>query len=283
MLKTFLINLDRRSDRLIFVKRQLGNLGIDFERISAVDGNCLTDEQKVFLNQPRFALECKRKAVNGEFGCALSHRAVWQRMVDESIPFALVLEDDVQLSSELVSLIAEEKNYHSFDFLNLTLKRPYYDIDAVEIKKSLSQKQLIRPAFWQVIKRKAWRMMEANAIVKWKIYRLHALHNGMIACECDFAPSLACCYIVSLQGAKQMLLASNNLFYPIDKVWHYCGGLLKEGFLAEPLAFQSLDSDIPHRVRFKLTFWQKFIRFFVKGRHWRRRLDVIRMYGWSRV
>jgi glycosyl transferase, family 25 len=283
MLKTFLINLDRRPDRLTFVKQQLENLDIAFERVNAIDGSCLTDEQKAFLNQQRFALECKRKVVNGEIGCALSHQAVWQRMVAENIPYALILEDDVQLKPELASLLADVRNYESFDFLNLALKKPFYDVDAVVVNSFVNKHQIMRPRFWQLFKRRSWRSMERKAIVKWKIFRLHTLSNGMNACECDIAPSLACCYIVSLQGARNMLLASKNLFYPIDKVWHYSGGQLKEAFLVEPLASQSLDSDIPHRVRFRLTLWQKFKRFFVKGRHWQRRFDVVRMYGWTRL
>lgn len=283
MLKTFLINLERRPDRLMFVKQQLENLNIAFERVNAVDGNCLTDEQKAFFNQKRFALECKRKAVNGEIGCALSHQTVWQRMVDENIPYALILEDDVQLKPELVSLLANEKNFQSFDFLNLTLKRPFYDIDVAAVNSCIAHEQFVRPRFWQLVRRRLWRFMESKAIVRWKIFRLHTLCNHMIACECDIAPSLACCYIVSLQGAKNMLQASKNLFYPIDKVWHYSGGRLKEAFLVEPLAFQNLDSDIPHRVRFKLTLGQKIKRFFLKGRHWRRHFDVVKMYGWTRL
>lgn len=283
MLKTFLINLDRRPDRLTFVKQQLENLDVAFERVNAIDGSSLTDEQKAFFNQKRFALECKRKVVKGEIGCALSHLAVWQRIVAENIPYALILEDDVQLKPELASLLADKKNYESFDFLNLTLKKPFYDIDATDINLCVTQQQFIRPQFWQLFKRRSWRFMESKAIVRWKIFRLHTLSNGMIACECDIAPSLACCYIVSLHGARSMLLASKNLFYPIDKIWHYSGGRLKEAFMVEPLASQSLDSDIPHRVRFRLTLWQKFKRFFVKGRHWQRRFDVVRMYGWTRL
>lgn len=283
MLKTFLINLDRRPDRLMFVKQQLVSLGIAFERVSAVDGSCLTDAQKAIFNQQRFALECKRKVVDGEIGCALSHQAVWQQMVAENIPYALILEDDVQLKPELASLLADVQNYESFDFLNLTLKKPFYNVDAAVVNYFVNKHQVVRPRFWQLFKRRSWRSMERKAIVKWKIFRLHTLSNGMTACECDIAPSLACCYIVSLQGAKNMLLASKTLFYPIDKVWHYSGGQLKEAFLVEPLAFQSLDSDIPHRVRFKLTLAQRFKRFFVKGRHWQRLFDVVRMYGWTRL
>lgn len=60
MLKTFAINLERRKDRLQFVKEQLDQLGIDFDRISAIDGNTLKAQQENIINQQKFALECKR-------------------------------------------------------------------------------------------------------------------------------------------------------------------------------------------------------------------------------
>ncbi len=60
MLKTFAINLERRKDRLQFVKEQLDQLGIDFDRISAIDSNTLKAQQGNIINQQKFALECKR-------------------------------------------------------------------------------------------------------------------------------------------------------------------------------------------------------------------------------
>jgi glycosyl transferase, family 25 len=281
MLKTYVINLKRRNDRLQFVKEQLDQLGIVFERVNAVDGNDLSADQRELYDQKKFALECKRQLVNGEIGCALSHRAVWQQMVADKIPYALILEDDVRLKSELVSLLADSECYEAFDFLNLTLKKPIYDIDHASVKFCLDNKHLRRPALWQ--SRHFWRNMEKSAIVKWRIFRLHQLANGMIACECDPAPSLACCYILSLHGAISFLATSEKLFYPIDKVWHHSGGLLKQAFLLDPLAYQAFDSDINNRTRFNLSLVQKIRRYFVKGRRWRRRLDIVRLYGWKRL
>ena len=281
MLKTFVINLERRKDRLQFVKEQLDQLGIDFDRISAIDGNTLTAQQENIVNQQKFALECKRQVVKGEIGCALSHRAVWQKMVEENIPYALILEDDVKLKPELVSLVNHSCCYEAFDFLNLTLKKPIYDIDLASVEKCIENGKLSRPFFWQ--SRSFWRKMEQKAIVKWRIFRLHPLSNGMTACECDPAPSLACCYILSLHGAKNFLATSENLYYPIDKVWHHSAGQLRQAFLIEPLAYQAFDSDISNRVRFHLTLMQKIKRFFVKGRRWRRKLDTVRLYGWTRL
>lgn len=280
MLKTFLINLDRRPDRLQFVKKQLDDLSIPFERFPAVDGTTLTEAQKSILDQQRFLLECKKIPVMGEVGCALSHRAVWQRMVDENLTHALILEDDIHIASQLPSLLAEPHDYQAYDFLNLAIKEPY-QLDVRAVKTCLAQKQLIRPPFWQA--RRSWRMMERDAIVNWRIFRIQPLDNGIIVCECNPAPALACCYILSLKAAKHLLAATEKMYYPIDKAWHYSSGMLRQACLAEPLATQMLDSDIHNRKRVTLTVSQRIQRFWLKNRHWRRRFDVARLYGWTRL
>lgn len=43
-------------------------------------------------------------------------------MVAEIIPYALILKGDVEFTPEQASLLADKRNYKSFDFLNLTLK-----------------------------------------------------------------------------------------------------------------------------------------------------------------
>lgn len=280
MLKTFLINLDRRPDRLDFIKKQLDDLGIIFERISAIDGNNCSDEQLQFFNRTKFSLECKRQLVPGEIGCALSHRLVWQQMVDNQIPYALILEDDIEIDSRLTAILSNPQNYQHLDFLNLAIKEPY-EINVEAVQACTDNQQWIRPHFWQ--SRRLWQQMENKGKVRWKIFKIHSCGNGIYTCECNPAPALACCYIISLQAAREFLSTSENIFYPIDKVWHHSRGLLRQAVLTHRLAVQILDSDIQNRLRFKLTFWQKIKRFFIKSRHWYRRLAIIRLYGWSRL
>ena len=280
MLNTFVINLDRRPDRLHFVKAQLDDLRIPFERFPAIDGQTMSPEQKNVFDESRFLLECKKMPVIGEIGCALSHRAVWQRMVDENLDYALILEDDIRIHPKLAILLADEKNYHRYDFLNLAIKEPY-ELDVHDVITCLEKKQCQRPAFWQ--SRKQWRKMESEAVVDWRIFSIRALGNGMIVCECDPAPALACCYILSQKAAQQLLVATKSLYFPIDKAWHHAGGMLREACLAEPLATQTLDSDILNRKRVLLSLGQRIQRFFVKSRRLQRRWDVLRMYGWTRL
>jgi GR25 family glycosyltransferase involved in LPS biosynthesis len=66
--------------------------------VEAVDGNALAEEErnKVYRHQlhtPHYPFGMN----SGEIGCFLSHRNVWQRMVDANLDAALVLEDDVEL------------------------------------------------------------------------------------------------------------------------------------------------------------------------------------------
>jgi GR25 family glycosyltransferase involved in LPS biosynthesis len=69
--KVILINLDRREDRLEKISTQLDNLGITFERFSAIDGNA--------------------EGINPIVAGRMSHTQVWKKYQGKKI---LVLEDD---------------------------------------------------------------------------------------------------------------------------------------------------------------------------------------------
>jgi glycosyl transferase family 25 len=93
-MRIFLINLDRSPDRLAFMTAQLEVLGLQAERLPAVDGNNVDPS-------PHSSSGLRP----GEIGCFLSHRAAWQRLVASGDTFALVLEDDVRLSQALPDVL----------------------------------------------------------------------------------------------------------------------------------------------------------------------------------
>lgn len=101
-MKTFVVNLDRHPDRLASIDSQLKALNIPFERIAAVDGVKLSQASLGKVYDPEL---CKsvlgRELARGEIGCAMSHLTICQRMQDEGISLACVLEDDAQLSQNL--------------------------------------------------------------------------------------------------------------------------------------------------------------------------------------
>jgi glycosyl transferase family 25 len=75
----------------------------DFERISAVDGSQLEhNELTQFYDVDLSRQQYHSLLTLGEIGCYLSHRKVWQKIVDGQLDFALVLE--TTLSITLISL-----------------------------------------------------------------------------------------------------------------------------------------------------------------------------------
>lgn len=93
----FLINLDRQPGRLRFMQQQLSALGVTPIRISAINGR---DPNERLRSCAAFYAQLSP----GEVGCFESHRRLWQRIVDEGIPAAFVIEDDVILASDFAEL-----------------------------------------------------------------------------------------------------------------------------------------------------------------------------------
>ncbi|GHD07547.1 glycosyltransferase family 25 protein [Tianweitania populi] len=93
-MRIFLINLDHSPDRLAFMTAQLEALGLQAERLAAVEGD------KIDLSP--YAASGLRP---GEVGCFLSHREAWCRLVASGDELALVLEDDVRLSQDLPAVL----------------------------------------------------------------------------------------------------------------------------------------------------------------------------------
>lgn len=97
-MKVFVINLDQDSDRLEVVRRQFERIGVAFERLPAVYGKSLSCQAKRHaLSRFRWWCAVGRPTTDGELGCALSHAAFYRKVVDEDLPIACVVEDDVVL------------------------------------------------------------------------------------------------------------------------------------------------------------------------------------------
>jgi glycosyl transferase family 25 len=93
---SLVITLKRSTTRVEQVRRIIATCPIPCESWDATDGSLLTDNEiaNVYepgLHFPRYPFELSR----GEMGCFLSHRRIWQKMVDENIQRLVVLEDDV--------------------------------------------------------------------------------------------------------------------------------------------------------------------------------------------
>lgn len=93
------INLDRDTERLAFMRDQLGRLHIEFERFAALRGDAVPEALRAYF--PRGT-----PLTVGEIGCYASHLAIMQRVADGALPSPmLVLEDDVALPHDIARTI----------------------------------------------------------------------------------------------------------------------------------------------------------------------------------
>lgn len=87
------INLARRPDRLALMRGQLDALGLEFERVDAVDGKAADLGPGTDLITPI------------ERACAFSHRRAWARFLESGESHCLVMEDDVLVSPHAGKLV----------------------------------------------------------------------------------------------------------------------------------------------------------------------------------
>ena len=91
-LPVYVINLDRRPDRLGTISGDLHRLGLPFERVPAVDARLLPPEDKADRNPLMRA---------GSKACMLSHSEALRRFLASGRSAAMILEDDAELASDL--------------------------------------------------------------------------------------------------------------------------------------------------------------------------------------
>ena len=102
--KIFVINLDTSISRMRESQNQLWNF--DFERVSAIDGSKLDHDALTRFYDAELNYQQYHSVLTpGEIGCYLSHRKVWQKIVNENLDFALVLEDDFINNAALSKLM----------------------------------------------------------------------------------------------------------------------------------------------------------------------------------
>lgn len=92
------ITLRRSTARAEQVRRIIDRCPVPCAVWDASDGTKMSVEQIAEVYQPRLHTpHYPFKLRPGEIGCFLSHRRIWQKMVDESIPRLLILEDDIEM------------------------------------------------------------------------------------------------------------------------------------------------------------------------------------------
>jgi glycosyl transferase family 25 len=103
----WVISLPSAVERRRVVVEGFEQLNIPFELVDGVDGNALSSEEWDRYSRRRSLLETGRPLARGELGCALSHLGLYERMRRESIPRAVVVEDDVVPTADLLPVLRQ--------------------------------------------------------------------------------------------------------------------------------------------------------------------------------
>lgn len=102
---TFFINLDHDVGRREALERQLDALGLPHTRFPGVYGKALSPKELARHYDHARAVAQSRELTVGEVGCALSHLGVYRAMLEQDLPYALILEDDAKLGADVPAVL----------------------------------------------------------------------------------------------------------------------------------------------------------------------------------
>ncbi|CAI2348285.1 unnamed protein product [Caenorhabditis sp. 36 PRJEB53466] len=137
--KIYLINLNRRTERLDRMHKIFDLLGVEYTVMEATDGQKL-EELPAELREYQI-LEgyldpiTKRPMKKGEIGCFLSHYRIWQDVVKNKLQKVIVFEDDLRFAYDGLTRVREVLQ-------DLEASRKPWDLIYLGRKKQSDQQEL---------------------------------------------------------------------------------------------------------------------------------------------
>lgn len=197
----FVISLARAGERRTRIRAHLDALGVQHRIVEAVDGRAMPEAERAALLAPGQNYQA------GVVGCYLSHLAVYQAVVDEQLPVALVLEDDARLSAKVLPLLQAGVPRPDFDYCWLD-SDPHNDRG---------------PVFY-----------DRDAAVE--------LAPGIRAHRLSAGPQTLHAYLISQEGARKRLGEAFPIVKPIDLYDHLSYPIRFSAIVKPKLAWVSEDS-----------------------------------------
>jgi GR25 family glycosyltransferase involved in LPS biosynthesis len=184
----FVINMDRAVDRMRHMRAQCTAHGIQCVRVPGVDASTLPPD----VLRKHITPACLATCTPAVQGCALSHRTVWNTIVDSQLDVALVMEDDAVLAPNFVDGV----------------KRALADV----------------PRDWDVLVLGCFQFCDAKRRYGWmtRMQRplwTHGFRDDPRVWGSVFVPEHfagAHCYLVSAKGARALLRAIPQINDHID-------------------------------------------------------------------
>lgn len=207
-LVVFAINMEHQTERRKHVLSECSKVGLNPIFIKAEDGKKLTcSDIKKHTNQEKAIQTIGRELSKSEIGCALSHKKIYNKIVDESIECALIIEDDIMLKDDFVKIIDSIKHIKFYWELILLGHYSFHNYNKVPSPTS----------FWG---------------------RKQIKKSICFARLCNYGYG-AHGYLVNTVGCKKLLNATDKLYMPID---HYTSSQkFIDVYALEPVAIDICD------------------------------------------
>ena len=185
----FIINLKKDIEKKQHMQKLCQKYNLEVEFIEAVYGKELSQEAiDAIYSEQNSIKEIGRSLSSGELGCLLSHRTIYQRMISENIPEAIILEDDIEFNEKFINFLIIKDNLPR-DAELLLLGYWYSGIKYTSALISFHNRMKISQTH--------------------EIVRFTKKMHGTYA------------YYITIRGAKKILSSlDNNITMPID---HYTG------------------------------------------------------------
>lgn len=227
-LPVFIISLPEETRRRALVTDHLAGHGLDFTFFDATDGRKMNVATHPAYDGPRRRRAHGRDLTGGEMGCLLSHKAAYQKIIDDNLPYALVLEDDVRLGEGFKDVL-EALTHHT---------------DMFDIVRFLGSPKVARGKH-----RKIKRIGEKHHLVRLRT-----------------SPGGAHATLVTNKGAKKLLNAMQKNAFPVDTLlgrgWETGVQALsvQPGLATQDLDMESAIGDTRFDKNIKLEGWER--KFF---------------------
>ncbi|ANB20936.1 hypothetical protein A6F57_08220 [Alteromonas stellipolaris] len=119
-MKILLINLPESVDRLKLFSESAKRYSADYSITTGINISLSDRAMCQEYSERANKFDYYKKLTKGEIGCFLSHRKAWSIIVEQRLPFAIVLEDDVMFEASFRHLgEVIDKFNESWDYIKL--------------------------------------------------------------------------------------------------------------------------------------------------------------------
>ena len=225
--KIFVITLERSVNRQAHINKTLE--GLDYQFFFGADKNNFSLEDLKEKNIYNEALAIKHhrysKPMNpGQIGCALSHKNIYEEIINNGYTKTLILEDDVEAIIEPINLFSEIIKELPDDWELL-----YFDYSKNEDQQHLKK-------YWYHLQKIMGGLKWDHATIN-NLYAEHFSKHLSVAGFHDYTDA----YAITLSGAKKLLELQSPVSYVADNLLAIASASKKlNAFISHPKLFQQL-------------------------------------------